>query len=141
MTSPNSSLAGTDLRSPEEEYKDSFGLGTPPDPQKSEKALTLALDIRKFEIGLYWQRTAYFWALIAAAFAPYFAILGAEHLEDKEFLACTMNIGSKKLLREVASTFCGAQPWSRSGRLYFRKQAETGTVSPISPKSTRIAMR
>jgi hypothetical protein len=22
---------------------------------------------------------------------------------------CTMNIGSKKLLREVASTFCGAQ--------------------------------
>jgi len=24
---------------------------------------------------------------------------------------CTMNIGSKKLLREVASTFCGAQGW------------------------------
>jgi hypothetical protein len=23
---------------------------------------------------------------------------------------CTMNIGSKKLLREVASTFCGAHP-------------------------------
>src|ERR1051326_3059131 len=54
---------------------------------KGEKALDNALDIRKFEIGLYWQRAAYFWALIAAAFAGYFAILSSEHLEDKEYLA------------------------------------------------------
>jgi hypothetical protein len=27
---------------------------------------------------------------------------------------CTMNIGSKKLLREVASTFCGAHVWPPS---------------------------
>jgi hypothetical protein len=51
------------------------------------KALESALDIRKFEIGLYWQRAAYFWALIAAAFAGHFAILSADHLPDKEFLA------------------------------------------------------
>src|SRR5438270_6344032 len=55
--------------------------------EKGEKALEHALDIRKFEIGLYWQRAAYFWALIAAAFAGYFAILSADHLEDKEYLA------------------------------------------------------
>ena len=71
----------------EDEYKESFGLGKTPNPKKTEKALDLALDIRKFEIGLYWQRAAYFWALIAAAFAGYFAILGSEHLEDKEYLA------------------------------------------------------
>jgi hypothetical protein len=29
---------------------------------------------------------------------------------------CTMNIGSKKLLREVASTFCGAQGETREFR-------------------------
>jgi hypothetical protein len=55
-----------------------------------KKALTFALDTRKFEISLYWQRTAYFWALIAAAFAGYFAVLGAEHIECKSFNAFTL---------------------------------------------------
>lgn len=71
----------------EHDYKHSFGLGIPPDKDKAKAALELALDIRKFEIGLYWQRAAYFWALIAAAFAGYFAILSAEKLVDKEYLA------------------------------------------------------
>lgn len=71
----------------QDQYRKEFGLGEPPEPEKAEKAFNLALDIRKFEIGLYWQRAAYFWALIAAAFAGYFAILGSEHLEDKEYLA------------------------------------------------------
>jgi len=71
----------------EDNYKQSFGLGNPPDKKKAQAALELALDIRKFEIGLYWQRAAYFWALIAAAFAGYFAILSADKLADKEYLA------------------------------------------------------
>lgn len=74
----------------EEEYKKAFGLpvnGQGGDLKKVEKALEHALDIRKFEIGLYWQRATYFWALIAVAFAGYFAVLGAEHLMNKEFLA------------------------------------------------------
>lgn len=71
----------------EDEYKQDFGLGKPLDTIKAKAALDLALDIRKFEIGLYWQRAAYFWALIAVAFAGYFAILGAEKLPEKEYLA------------------------------------------------------
>ena len=55
--------------------------------QKAEKALEHALDIRKFEISLYWQRAAYFWALIAVTFAGYFAILSADHLSNKDYLA------------------------------------------------------
>jgi hypothetical protein len=34
----------------------------------------LALDIRKFEIELYWKRASYFWTLIAATFAGFFAL-------------------------------------------------------------------
>ena len=34
-------------------------------------ALAYALDIRKFEIELYWKRATYYWAFIAAAFAGY----------------------------------------------------------------------
>jgi len=39
-----------------------------------EKAFATALDIRKFEIELYWRRTTYFWGLLGAAFAGYFAV-------------------------------------------------------------------
>lgn len=38
---------------------------------RAGRALASALDIRKFEIDLYWKRATYFWAFIAAAFAGY----------------------------------------------------------------------
>ena len=48
------------------------------DQQKRERALSYALDNRKFEIELYWKRAAYFWTLIAAAFAGYFILASAD---------------------------------------------------------------
>ncbi|MGI0133587.1 MAG: hypothetical protein ACREBW_01340 [Candidatus Micrarchaeaceae archaeon] len=68
----------------EDEYRKSFSGPTAQDNNKTREALNLAVDVRKFEIGLYWQRAAYFWALIAAAFAGYFAILNADKLEDRD---------------------------------------------------------
>lgn len=41
----------------------------------SEKALECALDIRKFEIELYWKRASYFWTLITVAFTGYFTLI------------------------------------------------------------------
>lgn len=41
---------------------------------KEQQALAQALDIRKFEIDLYWKRASYFWAFIAATFAGFIAI-------------------------------------------------------------------
>ena len=70
----------------EAKYKSDFGID-PSSEKKLEAALEHALDIRKFEIELYWKRAAYFWTLIAAAFAGYFVILSAQHLDDKKFLA------------------------------------------------------
>lgn len=51
---------------------------------KREKAFERAHDIRKFEIELYWKRTTYFWAFIAAAFAGYFAILTSKDINFQE---------------------------------------------------------
>jgi len=42
---------------------------------KKAKAYEAASDIRKFEIGLYWQRTAYFWAFITVIYTAYYHIL------------------------------------------------------------------
>ena len=41
---------------------------------RQKEALKQALDIRKFEIDLYWKRAAYFWTFIAATFAGYFLL-------------------------------------------------------------------
>lgn len=54
------------------------------DISKKEKAFERAHDIRKFEIELYWKRTTYFWAFIAASFAGYFAILTSKDINFQE---------------------------------------------------------
>lgn len=55
------------------DYDDSFS-----NVDIKKEALKQALDIRKFEIELYWKRATYFWSLIAAAFAGYFALTNNE---------------------------------------------------------------
>ncbi len=45
------------------------------DKSKREKAYNAAADIRKFEIGLFWQRAAYFWAFITVIYTAYFQVL------------------------------------------------------------------
>jgi hypothetical protein len=60
---------------------------------KEEKALVQALDIRKFEIDLYWKRAAYFWTFIGATFAGYIAV-EASNASNKQDLAIILaNLG------------------------------------------------
>lgn len=56
------------------------------DPAIQKKALEYALDIRKFEIDLYWKRAAYFWAFIAAIFTGYITVgtISKEVLNNKK---------------------------------------------------------
>lgn len=56
-----------------EEYRETF-LGV----NHRKQALHYALDIRKFEIDLYWRRATYFWTLLATTFAGFFAVSIAE---------------------------------------------------------------
>lgn len=58
------------------EYKGKFGLEQP--GTDKVEALKYALEIRKFEIDLYWKRATYFWTFIAAAMAGYFLIQKSE---------------------------------------------------------------
>lgn len=56
------------IRNKEEYFKQFPALVRP-------EALKHILDIRKFEIKMYWKRAAYFWAFIGAVFVGYFALL------------------------------------------------------------------
>jgi len=59
-------------------YEELFSRKIVGEAKWQEEALKHALDIRKFEIELYWKRAAYFWTLIAASFAGYFALQNVE---------------------------------------------------------------
>jgi hypothetical protein len=56
----------------EQTPRDDYLMDFKGDLQK--EALKHALDIRKFEIELYWKRAIYFWAFIATAFGGYLAL-------------------------------------------------------------------
>jgi len=116
--------------SAEEEYKKLFGLGNPPDQRKTEKALEHALDIRKFEINLYWERAKYFWTLIAATFAGYFAVLSAEHMADKNFNAFV--IACVGLVFSVAwyTTNKGSKYWQENWENHV-DMLEDGVTGPL----------
>ena len=49
--------------------------------KRAEKYFDVAADVRKFEIGLFWQRSLFFWGFIGAAFIAY-AALGRKDNSD-----------------------------------------------------------
>lgn len=56
-----------------QQYMEAFS-GPPSDRAIRAEALKNALDIRKFEIEMYWKRAGYFWTLIVASFTGYFLL-------------------------------------------------------------------
>ena len=62
------------------EYEKLFSTGT-----VKQNALKMALDIRKFEIELYWKRAGYFWAFIAVTFAAYFLVFNSTELQKNQY--------------------------------------------------------
>jgi NADH:ubiquinone oxidoreductase subunit 5 (subunit L)/multisubunit Na+/H+ antiporter MnhA subunit len=48
--------------------------------KKRKEALKQAIDIRKFEIDMYWKRATYFLTFIVAAFAAYFIVLASKDI-------------------------------------------------------------
>ena len=68
-----------------EQYKNAFA------GDLQDAALEHAMEIRKFEIDLYWKRAAYFWTFIGASFAGYGAVEGASGITDKAFLTVPLS--------------------------------------------------
>lgn len=76
------------------EYKARFTQGGGDSSSVNAKALERALDIRKFEIDLYWKRATYFWTFIAATLAGFVAIQASNsiHKTDLAVLLCNLGI-------------------------------------------------
>jgi hypothetical protein len=68
----------------QEEYEEKF-------KDVKEKALEKALDIRKFEIELYWKRATYFWTLIGATLAGYAAVQVSQSVSNRQELSVILS--------------------------------------------------
>jgi hypothetical protein len=99
----------------QEEYDIIFETKNP-DSAKLKAAFTQVSDIRKFEIELYWKRSGYFWALIAVAFAGYFAILSSQYIQNKFFLS--LIVGS------IGFVFTFAWHMANRGSKYWQENWE-----------------
>lgn len=74
----------------DKEYKDYF-------KNKESEALKHALDIRKFEIELYWKRATYFWTFIGATMLGFIAVQTSEEPNKQNLsiiLACLGSVFS-----------------------------------------------
>ena len=69
--------------SPEQQYTSSFAGEAASENSRAAKALAVALDVRKFEIELYWKRATYFWAFTGVSLAAYLAALTGKNVESR----------------------------------------------------------
>jgi hypothetical protein len=95
--------------------------------EKVKCAHALALDIRKFEIDLYWKRAVYFWAFIAAAFAGYFTVQKSASHDQIPFVVACLGF-----LFSVAWYFVnrGSKAWQQNWELHV-DLLEDGMVGPL----------
>ncbi len=99
----------------QEEYDTTFDTRAGDSP-KLEMAFKQVADIRKFEIELYWKRAGYFWALIAVAFAGYFAILASAAMPNKFLLSFVVSL--------IGFTFTFAWYLANRGSKYWQENWE-----------------
>jgi hypothetical protein len=102
------------------------------------EALKNALEIRKFEIELYWSRASYFWAIIAAAFAGFFALGERADTSDGFIVSCMgLSFSLAWYLVNRGSAF-----WQRNweGHVDLLEDAEIGPLhkSIITRKSHKM---
>ncbi|BBA33262.1 putative membrane protein [Methylocaldum marinum] len=78
----------------DDEYRAEFTKDTSvSDKSINVKALELALDIRKFEVDLYWKRATYFWTFIAATLAGFVAIQASSSSNKADLSVLLCNLG------------------------------------------------
>jgi hypothetical protein len=96
----------------QEEYFEHFKVKDDKSKLRS-KALDIVLDIRKFEIDLYWKRATYFWTFIGAALTGFIAI---QQIHSDEIILWSVLIGCIGFVFSVA-WYCvnrGSKQWQEN---------------------------
>lgn len=94
-----------------------------------DKAFQVALDARRFEIQMYWTRTAYFSTLSAAALAGFFTIQGKD-IKDGDFLSFVVSCIGALLAFGWALANKGSKFWHENWENHVQLLEQT-VVGPL----------
>ena len=97
---------------------------------KEKEALEKALDIRKFEIELYWKRTAYFWAFIVANYTAYFFLLVQDDLKNKNLYLTLLSFIGLLLAHAWQLSNKGSKFWQKNWEAHV-SQLEKKVIGPL----------
>ncbi|MBU3069830.1 hypothetical protein KOI40_08355 [Aestuariicella sp. G3-2] len=108
----------------QEQYKQDFF-----DEKRRKEALEHALDIRKFEIELYWKRAAYFWTFIGAAFAGFIAVQ-ASAADNKQDLSVMLSCIGAVFSFAWVCVNRGSKQWQENWEKHV-DMLEDGIIGPL----------
>lgn len=97
---------------------------------KEKEALEKALDIRKFEIELYWKRTAYFWAFIVANYTAYFFVLAQDDLKNQSLYLTLLSFIGLLLAHAWQLSNKGSKFWQKNWEAHV-SQLEKNVIGPL----------
>lgn len=107
----------------------------PSEVENLKKCLDIALDLRKFEIELYWKRTTYFWGINAAILAFYGVMLTSKKDVDPFFLIIISAFG---ILASACSYYLnrGGKFWQENWEMHVNYLSSfiNGNLFKIVPK-------
>ena len=109
------------------DYEDHFFEKIKSGDKNLNKTLEQALEVRKFEIELYWKRTTYFWAFIASSFAGYFVAM-----KSSEFKEMTIIVAIIGLLFSIGWYLAnrGSKYWQRNWEAHV-DLLENNQIGPL----------
>lgn len=71
-----------DLNAKRIESKEEYDKLFPTEKGERARLLKIAMDVRKFEIEMYWKRTAFFWAFIVSIYTAFFFLLTSQDKDE-----------------------------------------------------------
>lgn len=113
----------------QEQYEELFKISNFTCSELRKNALKTALEIRKFEIELYWKRATYFWTFIGAALTGFIAV---QQFNATEKIFWSVLIGCLGFVFSVA-WYCvnrGSKQWQENWENHV-DLLEDGTSGPL----------
>ncbi len=97
-------------------YLSLFNGESADEKSKIAKAFNTILDIRKFEIELFWKRTTFFWTTNAAILAGYFSIFPKDSAIDENRVKIMVSLGCLGFLFSLGWYFAnrGSKFWQQN---------------------------
>jgi|SRR5580704_922268 hypothetical protein len=99
--------------------------------------LEYAADVRKFEIGLFWQRSLFFWGFIGAAFVAYAELHEADERELRIAVACFGLVCTVAWVLQNYGSKYWQEAWEQKAEAVEKEVLRANLFSNIEPRKPK----